>query len=188
MVSHSLSILSLLHTEWARLSFPPSSSSLSLPASIPLEGNGTHRDYICDAIGTSPRRIRTSSVSRRVSFSNSDSSQSPSTTTTFITESRRCTRSTRTDGIGPESSSSSNRWWVSSFSLLSLTNSRSQQLITFSLSACALGCVEAFASKHLSDMGEEVEDFTVFTWNLSDYRRMEKKTTSPEFSCGGHKW
>jgi len=47
---------------------------------------------------------------------------------------------------------------------------------------------QAFASKHLSDMGEEVEDFTVFTWNLSDYRRMEKKTTSPEFSCGGHKW
>ncbi|GAA5900428.1 uncharacterized protein JCM6883_002840 [Sporobolomyces salmoneus] len=47
---------------------------------------------------------------------------------------------------------------------------------------------EAFASKHLSDMGEEVEDFTRFTWKLSEYRRMDKKTTSPEFSCGGHKW
>ena len=62
---------------------------------------------------------------------------------------------------------------------------------SLSLSACvalSFVCVEAFASKHLSDMGEEVEDFTVFTWNLSDYRRMDKKTTSPEFSCGGHKW
>lgn len=47
---------------------------------------------------------------------------------------------------------------------------------------------DAFASKHLSDMGEEVEDFTRFTWKLSDYRRMDKKTTSPEFTCGGHKW
>jgi len=63
--------------------------------------------------------------------------------------------------------------------------------LSLSLSACvalSFVCVEAFASKHLSDMGEEVEDFTVFTWNLSDYRRMDKKTTSPEFSCGGHKW
>jgi ubiquitin carboxyl-terminal hydrolase 7 len=37
-------------------------------------------------------------------------------------------------------------------------------------------------------MGEETEDFTVFTWPLKDYRRMEKKALSPEFSCGGHKW
>ncbi|KAM0756443.1 cysteine proteinase [Meredithblackwellia eburnea MCA 4105] len=47
---------------------------------------------------------------------------------------------------------------------------------------------EAFAAKHLSDMGEEVEDFTVFTWPLKDYRRLDKKQLSPEFSCGGHKW
>jgi ubiquitin carboxyl-terminal hydrolase 7 len=47
---------------------------------------------------------------------------------------------------------------------------------------------EAFASKHLSDMGEQVEDFTRFTWRLKDYRSMDKKTTSPEFTCGGHKW
>lgn len=37
-------------------------------------------------------------------------------------------------------------------------------------------------------MGEETEDFTVFTWPLKDYRRMDKKALSPEFSCGGHKW
>ncbi|GAA5890945.1 hypothetical protein JCM8208_003103 [Rhodotorula glutinis] len=47
---------------------------------------------------------------------------------------------------------------------------------------------EAFAAKHLSDMGEEVDDFQVFRWPLKDYRRMDKKTLSPEFSCGGHKW
>ncbi|GAA6050111.1 hypothetical protein JCM3770_001378 [Rhodotorula araucariae] len=47
---------------------------------------------------------------------------------------------------------------------------------------------EAFAAKHLSDMGEEVDDFQVFKWPLKDYRRMDKKTLSPEFSCGGHKW
>ncbi|GAA5919656.1 hypothetical protein JCM1841_005211 [Sporobolomyces salmonicolor] len=48
--------------------------------------------------------------------------------------------------------------------------------------------VEAFAAKHLSDMGEEEEDFQVFTWHLTDYRRMDKKALSPEFSAGGHKW
>lgn len=37
-------------------------------------------------------------------------------------------------------------------------------------------------------MGEEVDDFQVFRWPLKDYRRMDKKTLSPEFSCGGHKW
>lgn len=37
-------------------------------------------------------------------------------------------------------------------------------------------------------MGEETEDFTVFTWPISDYRRQDKKVTSPEFSCAGHKW
>lgn len=37
-------------------------------------------------------------------------------------------------------------------------------------------------------MGEETDDFKVFTWPLKDYRRMDKKALSPEFSCGGHKW
>lgn len=37
-------------------------------------------------------------------------------------------------------------------------------------------------------MGLEEEDFTVFTWKLSDYRNASRKTLSPEFSCGGHKW
>jgi hypothetical protein len=37
-------------------------------------------------------------------------------------------------------------------------------------------------------MGEEEEDFQVFRWPLADYRRLDKKVLSPEFSCGGHKW
>jgi ubiquitin carboxyl-terminal hydrolase 7 len=37
-------------------------------------------------------------------------------------------------------------------------------------------------------MGEPVEDFQVFSWKLSDYRRLDKRVTSPEFACGGHKW
>ncbi|GAA6033904.1 hypothetical protein NBRC10512_001767 [Rhodotorula toruloides] len=47
---------------------------------------------------------------------------------------------------------------------------------------------DAFAAKHLTDMGEPVEDFQVFSWKLSDYRRLDKRVTSPEFACGGHKW
>jgi ubiquitin carboxyl-terminal hydrolase 7 len=46
----------------------------------------------------------------------------------------------------------------------------------------------AFASRYLSDMGQEVEDFSVFTWKIKDYRKMAKRITSPEFDCGGHKW
>lgn len=59
------------------------------------------------------------------------------------------------------------------------------------LLTCLIGWLsldEAFAAKHLSDMGEETDDFTVFTWPLKDYRRMDKKALSPEFTCGGHKW
>lgn len=64
--------------------------------------------------------------------------------------------------------------------------STSARGLTLALSRCAAD--EAFAAKHLSDMGEEVDDFQVFRWPLKDYRRMDKKTLSPEFSCGGHKW
>ncbi|KAM0792135.1 hypothetical protein ACM66B_004835 [Microbotryomycetes sp. NB124-2] len=47
---------------------------------------------------------------------------------------------------------------------------------------------DAFAHKHLSEMGEEVEDFTVFSWHIKDYRRQDKRVLSPEFVCAGHKW
>lgn len=47
---------------------------------------------------------------------------------------------------------------------------------------------DAFAAKHMPDPGHEVEDFKVFTWRLSNWRKLEKKLTSPEFECGGHRW
>ncbi|CAL1704393.1 unnamed protein product [Somion occarium] len=47
---------------------------------------------------------------------------------------------------------------------------------------------EAFAAKHMPDLGHEVKDFKVFTWQLNNWKKLEKKITSPEFECGGHKW
>lgn len=47
---------------------------------------------------------------------------------------------------------------------------------------------EAFAAKHLPDLGHDVKDFQVYTWRLSNWKKLEKKLTSPEFDCGGHKW
>jgi ubiquitin carboxyl-terminal hydrolase 7 len=47
---------------------------------------------------------------------------------------------------------------------------------------------EAFAAKHMPDLGHDVKDFKVFTWPLSNWKKLEKKLTSPEFECGGHRW
>jgi ubiquitin carboxyl-terminal hydrolase 7 len=47
---------------------------------------------------------------------------------------------------------------------------------------------EAFSAKHMPDLGHDVKDFKVFTWRLNNWRKLEKKLTSPEFECGGHKW
>ncbi|KAF8350768.1 hypothetical protein F5887DRAFT_1210069 [Amanita rubescens] len=47
---------------------------------------------------------------------------------------------------------------------------------------------EAFAAKYLPDLGHDVKDFKVFSWRLTNWRKLEKKLTSPEFECGGHKW
>ncbi|KII89207.1 hypothetical protein PLICRDRAFT_599629 [Plicaturopsis crispa FD-325 SS-3] len=47
---------------------------------------------------------------------------------------------------------------------------------------------EAFAAKHLPEQGYDVKDFQVFTWKLHDWKKLEKKLTSPEFQCGGHTW
>jgi ubiquitin carboxyl-terminal hydrolase 7 len=47
---------------------------------------------------------------------------------------------------------------------------------------------EAFAAKHMPDMGHDIKDFQVFTWRLHNWKKLEKKLTSPEFECGGHKW
>ncbi len=47
---------------------------------------------------------------------------------------------------------------------------------------------EAFAAKHMPDLGHDVKEFKVFSWKLANWKKLEKKITSPEFECGGHKW
>ena len=47
---------------------------------------------------------------------------------------------------------------------------------------------DAFAAKHMPDLGHDVKEFKVFTWRLTNWKKLEKKITSPEFECGGHKW
>ncbi len=47
---------------------------------------------------------------------------------------------------------------------------------------------EAFAAKYMPDLAQDVKDFKVFEWPLSNWKKLEKKLTSPEFECGGHKW
>lgn len=47
---------------------------------------------------------------------------------------------------------------------------------------------EAFAAKNLPDLGHDVKDLKVFSWTLKNWKKLEKKLTSPEFECGGHRW
>jgi len=47
---------------------------------------------------------------------------------------------------------------------------------------------EAFAAKHMPDLGHDIKDFQVYTWHLENWKKLDKKLTSPEFECGGHKW
>jgi hypothetical protein len=47
---------------------------------------------------------------------------------------------------------------------------------------------EAFASKHMPDLGHDVKDFQVYTWRINNWKKLEKRLTSPDFECGGHKW
>lgn len=42
--------------------------------------------------------------------------------------------------------------------------------------------------RHLPDLGQDVEDTQVFKWQLTNWKKLERKIASPEFSCGGHKW
>ncbi|KAH9079482.1 ubiquitin carboxyl-terminal hydrolase 5 [Lactarius deliciosus] len=47
---------------------------------------------------------------------------------------------------------------------------------------------EAFAAKHMPDLGHDVKEFRVFSWKLTGWKKLEKKLTGPEFDCGGHRW
>lgn len=56
------------------------------------------------------------------------------------------------------------------------------------LDATLFCLADAFAARHMTDLGPEIDSFTCFTWRITDYQSSDKKTTSPEFECGGHKW
>jgi hypothetical protein len=40
----------------------------------------------------------------------------------------------------------------------------------------------------LPDLGHDVKDLKVFSWTLRGWKKLEKKLSSEEFECGGHKW
>ena len=70
------------------------------------------------------------------------------------------------------------------------------KIVSLSSSGSVLVCLihllapkdEAFAAKHMPDLGHDVKDFKVFSWPLNNWKKLDKKLTSPEFECGGHKW
>jgi ubiquitin carboxyl-terminal hydrolase 7 len=47
---------------------------------------------------------------------------------------------------------------------------------------------DAFAAKHMPDLGHDIKDFKMFSWRLTNWKKLDKKLTSPEFECGGHRW
>ena len=47
---------------------------------------------------------------------------------------------------------------------------------------------DAFAAKHIPHLGHAVKESKVFHWRAEGWKKLDKKLTSPEFSCGGHKW
>ena len=38
---------------------------------------------------------------------------------------------------------------------------------------------EAFAAKHMPDLGHDVKEFKVYSWKLANWKKLEKKLTSP---------
>ncbi|KDR67782.1 hypothetical protein GALMADRAFT_231689 [Galerina marginata CBS 339.88] len=46
----------------------------------------------------------------------------------------------------------------------------------------------AFAEQYLPNLGHEVNDFKAFTWQLSNWKKLDTRLTSPNFECGGRKW
>jgi len=47
---------------------------------------------------------------------------------------------------------------------------------------------EAFAAKHMPDLGHKLKEFEVFHWKLQGWKKLNRKLTSAEFDCGGHRW
>lgn len=47
---------------------------------------------------------------------------------------------------------------------------------------------DAFAAKHLVDLGIPVLDFKRYSWRIPNYRKLAKRMTSDTFNVGGHEW
>ncbi|RIB11624.1 hypothetical protein C2G38_2042511 [Gigaspora rosea] len=47
---------------------------------------------------------------------------------------------------------------------------------------------EIIDNKVMPDLGYEIEDFQYYTWRITGWSGLEKRTTSPEFEVGGWKW
>ncbi|CAG8823867.1 10336_t:CDS:2, partial [Racocetra persica] len=45
-----------------------------------------------------------------------------------------------------------------------------------------------FSNKIMPDLGHEIEDFQYHTWNVINWKNLEKRITGPEFEAGGWKW
>ena len=52
----------------------------------------------------------------------------------------------------------------------------------------SISSAEAFAAKHMPDLGQEVEDFQVQTWRVQNWSASSKRMVGADFFCGGHKW
>ncbi|CAG8667385.1 8986_t:CDS:10, partial [Cetraspora pellucida] len=47
---------------------------------------------------------------------------------------------------------------------------------------------DTIANKIMPDPGYEIEDFQYHTWNITNWRSLDKRITGPEFEAGGWKW
>jgi hypothetical protein len=47
---------------------------------------------------------------------------------------------------------------------------------------------EEFMQRHLPDLGHEIEETQVFSWKMTNWKKLDKKLYSPDFACGGHRW
>ncbi|CAG8581315.1 9289_t:CDS:10, partial [Cetraspora pellucida] len=48
--------------------------------------------------------------------------------------------------------------------------------------------VKAIANTTMPNLDYEIEDFQYYTWRITDWKELEKRTTSPEFDAGNWKW
>lgn len=48
---------------------------------------------------------------------------------------------------------------------------------------------DAITPKILPEVGDlQIEDFKVYTWKITNWKSLEKRTVSPTFEAGGHNW